>query len=72
MVTDTNMRVSEFFKSNRHEVIDAGTYDPTCTHYPIFSKNVGEHVFRGNTDLGVCITGTVVGIHNAVNIVPGV
>lgn len=71
IVTDIKMKISEFLKDQGHEVIDVGTYDMHRTHYPIFGREVGVLVAKGEVDRGVVLCGTGVGISTSCDKVPG-
>ena len=55
-----------------HEVVDLGTHSPEPVDYPDFGAAVGQSVTSGDTDLGVCVCGTGMGIAIAANKVHGV
>jgi len=55
-----------------HEVLDLGTHSPEPVDYPDFGAAVGQSVVSGDTDLGVCVCGTGMGIAIAANKVHGV
>ena len=55
-----------------HEVVDLGTHSPEPVDYPDFGAAVGQSVVSGDTDLGVCVCGTGMGIAIAANKVHGV
>jgi len=55
-----------------HEVVDLGTHSPEPVDYPDFAAAVGQSVTSGDTDLGVCVCGTGMGIAIAANKVHGV
>jgi ribose 5-phosphate isomerase B len=55
-----------------HEVVDLGTHSPDPVDYPDFGVAVGQSVMSGDTDLGVCVCGTGMGIAIAANKVVGV
>jgi len=55
-----------------HEAVDLGTHSPEPVDYPDFGAAVGQSVTSGDTDLGVCVCGTGMGIAIAANKVHGV
>ena len=52
--------------------MDLGTHSPEPVDYPDFGAAVGQSVTSGDTDLGVCVCGTGMGIAIAANKVHGV
>ncbi len=62
----------EHLTSLGHEVVDLGTHSSESVDYPDFGAAVGESVCSGETDLGVCVCGTGMGIAIAANKVHGV
>ena len=54
------------------EVIDFGTSSPESVDYPDFAFRVGEAVARGESDFGVLVCSTGIGICIAANKVKGV
>jgi ribose 5-phosphate isomerase B len=55
-----------------HEVLDLGTHSPDPADYPVFGAAVGRAVSSGDTDLGLCVCGTGIGIAIAANKIHGV
>jgi ribose 5-phosphate isomerase B len=55
-----------------HEVIDLGTHGTEAVDYPDYGAAVGRSVARGETDLGVCVCGSGIGIAIAANKIAGV
>ena len=56
-----------------HDIIDLGTDNATdSVDYPDFGAAVGRSVASGESDLGVAVCGTGIGISIAANKVPGV
>ncbi len=55
-----------------HEVVDVGTHSVDRVDYPDYGAAVGRAVASGETDLGLCICGSGIGIAIAANKIPGV
>lgn len=55
-----------------YEVIDFGTNSMDSVDYPNFAKVVGESVTSGETELGILVCGTGIGISIAANKIKGV
>jgi ribose 5-phosphate isomerase B len=56
-----------------HDVVDVGTMNAhDSVDYPDFGEAVGRAVASGDTDLGVAVCGSGIGISIAANKVPGV
>lgn len=55
-----------------HDVDDLGTADEERVDYPDFGAAVGRAVASGDTEVGVCVCGTGIGISIAANKVAGV
>jgi ribose 5-phosphate isomerase B len=64
--------VGEHLRRDGHEVIDLGTHDEARVDYPDYGAAVGRHVAAGESDLGVAVCGSGIGISIAANKVPGV
>ena len=54
------------------EVIDLGTYNKESTDYPDYAKKLGEHVSSKESDIGIAMCGTGLGMSIAVNKVKGI
>jgi len=57
---------------DRYEFIDMSTDNTDTDDYPDFAFRVGEYVSSGDTDLGVLLCGTGIGMSIAANKVKGV
>lgn len=55
-----------------YEVVDKGCDSKDSVDYPKYGHAVGWAVSKGETDLGICICSTGIGISMAANKVPGV
>lgn len=64
--------IIEYLQELGHEVKDFGAYSNKRTDYPEYGKKVAEDVAAGNSDLGILICGSGVGISIAANKVKGI
>ncbi len=55
-----------------HTVQDVGTFGPESVDYPDFAAAVGELVAAGQTERGILICGSAVGVCVVANKIPGV
>jgi ribose 5-phosphate isomerase B len=54
-----------------HDVVDLGTCSPESVDYPDYGAAVARSVAAGESDLGVCVCGTGIGISIAANKIDG-
>ena len=55
-----------------HSVVDVGTHTTESCDYPDIAKDLGQSVASGETDLGILICGTGIGMSIAANKVKGI
>ena len=64
--------IKAHLEENGYEGLDLGTNSTDSCDYPVYGEKVGRAVVDGETDLGIAICGTGVGISIAANKVKGV
>lgn len=62
----------EYIKSLGNEVMDLGTNSADSVDYPDYAKKVCEEIQQGDTDLGILICGTGIGMSLAANKFEGI
>lgn len=62
----------EYIKSLGNEVVDLGTNSSDSVDYPDYAKKVCEEIQKGNSDLGILICGTGIGMSLAANKFEGI
>ena len=62
----------EYIKSLGNEVMDLGTNSADSVDYPDYAKKVCEEIQQGNSDLGILICGTGIGVSLAANKFEGI
>ncbi len=60
-------QVVNFLQGGGHEIIDCGCKSPDSVDYPDFAKKVCEEVIHGNSEAGILICGTGIGMSIAAN-----
>lgn len=61
-----------YIKSLGNEVVDLGTNSADSVDYPDYAKKVCEEIQKGNSDLGILICGTGIGMSLAANKFEGI
>lgn len=64
-------QISDHLHAAGHTVVDAGTYSGERTDYPIYGARVARMVVDGETQAGVLVCGSGIGMSIAANKVPG-
>lgn len=64
--------VKKYLDENRIEYKDFGTYDTKSTDYPIYAKRVVKSILSGESDKGILICGTGIGISITANRYKGI
>lgn len=64
--------VADHLRAGGHDVVDLGTNDTTSVDYPDFGAAIGRNVSAGETELGVAVCGSGIGICMAANKIEGV
>lgn len=62
----------EYIKSLGNEVVDLGTNSADSVDYPDYAKKVCEEIQKENSDLGILICGTGIGMSLAANKFEGI
>ena len=65
-------KIANYLKENNFEVIDFGTNSTDSVNYPVFAKLVGDSVIKKESDFGILICGTGIGISIAANKIKGI
>jgi len=69
----TKRKLIEYLERKCYEVIDFGPFDQTIpVDYPIYGEKVGNSVASGESDFGIVICATGIGIMIAANKINGV
>ncbi len=69
---DLKNEVGNHLRSSGHEVVDVGTNDTASVDYPDFGAAVGKSVASGDTDLGIAVCGSGIGICMAAGKIDGI
>jgi ribose 5-phosphate isomerase B len=65
-------KLKAFLQGDGYPCQDLGTWSTESVDYPDFAKAVGENVAAGQSDLGVLVCGTGIGMGIAANKVAGI
>ena len=64
--------IGEFLKESGHEVVDFGIYEQVSVDYPDIAKKVCESIVKGETERGILVCGTGIGMSIAANKYKGI
>ena len=69
---DVKLKIIEFLRLSGYEIIDVGTDSVESVDYPIFGHRVGCSVSNKESDRGIVICGSGIGIGIAANKINGI
>lgn len=64
--------IKEYLETEKHEVVDYGTYSTESVDYPDYGEKVAKAVVEEEIEAGIIICGTGLGISMAANKVDGI
>lgn len=64
--------IGEFLKESGFEVVDFGIYEQVSVDYPDIAKKVCESIVKGETERGILVCGTGIGMSIAANKYKGI
>lgn len=64
--------IAEALRQDGHQVHDFGTFGPEAVDYPLYAKAVGEAVRSGESERGILVCGSGVGVSVAANKMRGI
>ena len=64
--------IIEHFQKRGIEIVDVGTDSPESCDYPVYAKKVAQSIIDGESELGILICGTGIGMSMAANKVSGI
>ena len=65
-------KLKSWLQQQGHQVLDLGTNAPDSVDYPDYARRVAESVARHDSDLGLLVCGSGIGMAIAANKVPGI
>tara|TARA_B100000214_G_C23926724_1_gene608718 strand:- start:793 stop:1233 length:441 start_codon:yes stop_codon:yes gene_type:complete len=69
---DLKEEIVHYLKNNNYHVYDKGTFSNESTDYPEFGHKVGQSIVDGETNKGIVICGSGIGISIAANKIKGI
>ncbi len=54
--------IGNYFKNKNIDIVDLGTNDTNSVDYPVYADKLAENVLQKESDLGILVCGTGVGI----------
>ena len=65
-------QIKNFLLSNNYDVKDFGTDSAKSVDYPDYAKKVADSIVKGESEMGVLICGTGIGVSIAANKIKGI